>query len=419
MAAVSRSRNPDSCRTRQSIGVEEYTPARPSWECKPIAEARAGYKSNIASRTSFESSENNVDIVTSIGLPANRSVVGRTELAEVAPNLYARLFVLMIRDRARVVAPFIAAVLVSASTVPAIGQPARTHVIQRGETLYRIARQYGVRVDHLMRENRIIDPSQVRAGAVLSIPTPGGPAVARPAPFRTAADVVLHAAAAPVVSGALPSDAWDTAPVHVVRPGDNLYRIAIRYGVTVRDLQVTNGLPDDGLVIGQALRLPPGAPRDAGPEPMTPPVPPDPTVPTPGFRTAVRAAVPGEISMDRQSVVLDALGLIGTPYRWGGADRAVGLDCSGFITVLFAKRVPMPRTSYQQWRTGAPVRPEDWVAGDLIFFNADGTGASHVGMLIGGDKFIHSSSAGRGVIISSFNEPFYRRTFLGARRLLQ
>jgi cell wall-associated NlpC family hydrolase len=314
----------------------------------------------------------------------------------------------------------VAAFAAASAAHPASAQVRRTHVIQRGETLYRIARSYGVRVDDLMRRNHIVDPSQVRAGTVLELPEPPGSAPGRSAAVSTA-EITLQGAAVPVIRGGLPSDAWDTAPVHVVRSGDNLYRIALRYGVTVQALRHANGLAEDVIVVGQALRLPEGY-RDgangAPPAPPSPPSPPDPTISNGGFTAAERAAVPRGISSDRQSVVQEALSLLGTPYVWGGTNRLAGLDCSGFITVLFERRVPVPRVSYDQWRAGAPVRPEEWAAGDLIFFNIDGTGASHVGMLIGGDKFIHSSSAGRGVIISSFNAPFYRRAFLGARRLL-
>ena len=70
---------------------------------------------------------------------------------------------------------------------------------------------------------------------------------------------------------------------------------------------------------------------------------------------------------------------IGTPYVLGGTQPG-GFDCSGLLVYAFKQvGVSLPRTSFQQWNVGAPVSRANIQAGDLVFFNANGPGASHVG----------------------------------------
>jgi cell wall-associated NlpC family hydrolase len=118
-------------------------------------------------------------------------------------------------------------------------------------------------------------------------------------------------------------------------------------------------------------------------------------------------------------VVDVALDAIGAPYRWGGTG-ANGFDCSGLIRYAYGVvGITMPRTSADQLRAGAPVEIEraQLVAGDVLgFAGAPGAKADHVGLHIGDDRFIHSSSSG--VRISSLREPYWRERLVAARRFL-
>jgi cell wall-associated NlpC family hydrolase len=106
---------------------------------------------------------------------------------------------------------------------------------------------------------------------------------------------------------------------------------------------------------------------------------------------------------------------LGTPYTYGGTSSS-GVDCSGFVLSVYSKvGLNLPRTSRDQAETGRAVRLTEVEAGDLLFFNTTGTGVSHVGISIGGYRFIHASSS-RGVIVSSLEESYYRERFLFARR---
>jgi cell wall-associated NlpC family hydrolase len=112
-------------------------------------------------------------------------------------------------------------------------------------------------------------------------------------------------------------------------------------------------------------------------------------------------------------VVPIALRYLGVPYRWGGASPS-GFDCSGFTMYVYGKiGISLPHLVSWQWRYGRQVSRSQLAAGDLVFFN----GLGHVGIYIGGGRFVHSPHTGDVVKISSIHESWYRSTWVGARRL--
>ena len=111
-----------------------------------------------------------------------------------------------------------------------------------------------------------------------------------------------------------------------------------------------------------------------------------------------------------------ATGLIGTPYRWGGATPA-GFDCSGLVYYTFGKAgVSVPRTSQQQFNAARPVALHEAQPGDLVFFAQRGR-IFHVGIYAGDGHFIHAPVAGRPVSIDRLDDHYYRRHFAGAGRV--
>ncbi|MCL2374288.1 MAG: C40 family peptidase [Treponema sp.] len=112
---------------------------------------------------------------------------------------------------------------------------------------------------------------------------------------------------------------------------------------------------------------------------------------------------------------------LGVPYRWGGVDRR-GMDCSGFVYVSFrdALHYSIPRTSQAMYNWAQRIPTANLQPGDMVFFVTVGTRVSHVGIYVGGGRFIHSASDGprTGVIISHLSESFWQRTFRGAGRAL-
>ena len=110
----------------------------------------------------------------------------------------------------------------------------------------------------------------------------------------------------------------------------------------------------------------------------------------------------------------------GTPYLWGGNDRD-GVDCSGFVTQVYlnALGIKLPRTSLTQSQHCTPLEQQELCPGDLIFFSTDSSRqgeVSHVGLYIGERNMIHASSS-RGVIVSSLDNTYYKRTFHSAGRV--
>ena len=125
----------------------------------------------------------------------------------------------------------------------------------------------------------------------------------------------------------------------------------------------------------------------------------------------------GKQSYRRFELGRRALSYRGTPYRWGGT-RSSGFDCSGFTKYVFGKMgVALKRSSREQYTQGTPVSLSQLKAGDLVFFNTNGSGISHVGIYLGGGKFVHASSGRGRVRVDSLREGYYQKRYVGARRI--
>jgi len=122
-------------------------------------------------------------------------------------------------------------------------------------------------------------------------------------------------------------------------------------------------------------------------------------------------------SADGYSISSTALSLRGAPYRNGGADPA-GFDCSGFVTYVFAQHgVAMPRDVRQQYGVGNDVHASALEPGDLVFFTTVAPGASHVGIAVGGDQFIHAPSTNGIVRVEHLSADYWANRFVGAKRV--
>jgi peptidoglycan DL-endopeptidase LytE len=178
--------------------------------------------------------------------------------------------------------------------------------------------------------------------------------------------------------------------IHTVQPGETLFGIARKYGVTVEDIKSLNQISSDAISAGQTLQIP-------------------------------VASVPTPVSLLNPVSSLRGVAerYLGVTYIYGGSS-ANGLDCSGFVSIVFRELgVTLPRTSREQFEIGETVDQSALLEGDLVFFNTTGQGVSHVGIYLGGDEFIHAASNPGKVVKSKLTEKYYAQRYLGARRVLR
>ena len=120
---------------------------------------------------------------------------------------------------------------------------------------------------------------------------------------------------------------------------------------------------------------------------------------------------------DGYSISATALALRGAPYRDGGEDPG-GFDCSGFVKYVFEQHgLAMPRDTRRQFGVGADVDPSGLEPGDLVFFSTVAPGASHVGIAVGGDQFVHAPSSTGVVRVEHLSAQYWASRFVGARRV--
>lgn len=154
----------------------------------------------------------------------------------------------------------------------------------------------------------------------------------------------------------------------------------------------------------------------ATPRPFPAPVP---SAPEPPAILEPAAAAP---STDGYAISGTALSLRGTPYRNGGSDPA-GFDCSGFVWYVFERHgVRVARTVSDQAQSGSHVDQSDLRPGDLLFFDTSGAGfggrqATHVGISIGGDEFVHAPSTAGQVRVERLGSSYWAPRFVEARRV--
>ena len=358
------------------------------------------------------------------------------------------------------------------STQPASSQPVspaapRSHTVQPGQTLYSVARLYGLKTGEVQDFNRL-SSAELKPGQVLLLPAgaqgvqaspvavpapvaviaPPRPALPRPALLRPIQSRPAAVVPAPVPAVPLSSS---VPPRHIVQPGQTLYAVARLYNLRADDLLALNHLSSSDLRAGQVLLLPVGvtaqqvapgsvlpgvtAPASAVPgraifSPGVPlptflPVPPapgsfTPEAPTPDApRSEISppAAIPAADSPSDWRGV--AMSLLGVPYVYGGQSRT-GTDCSGLVLQVFAGTgLKLPRQSAQQAQTGAVVGLPDLQAGDLLFFDTEGHGTvTHVGIYLGDGQFINANSYSGQVAVNQLSEKYFAQRYLWARRVL-
>jgi len=297
------------------------------------------------------------------------------------------------------------------------------HTAVAGESLYIIAKKYGISLEKIKEINPNLNPDAIQIGDKINIipskktitekKNKGSNKVEKP--------VITIATPAPIVSKPEVSVQVSTTPmvcedelgntIHTVQKGETLYRIAKLYNVKLNVLKELNEEVVENLPEGYLLIVKLGNLELAK-----------------HVNIVVERPNVAPISLENMSkvdfLIAKASEHLGTRYLGGGTTSA-GFDCSGLMFATF-KNIDMtlPRSSGSM-AVGAGVKIERDQAqkGDLIFFTTNGRGSiNHVGLIteIIGDeiKFIHSSVQS-GVVISSTKEPYYAKRFIQINRVLE
>jgi LysM repeat protein len=288
------------------------------------------------------------------------------------------------------------ALIVFLTTLLLAGQAlGKTYEVKKGDSLYKIARTFGITIVELRHANSLSGIT-LSVGQVLEIPE------------RT----VRREGEAK--KGKEPAD--DTLTVRetarILPPAGEFPQTEVRSDGDTTMVILKGLLPPEGeragyLLVGDTLKVLKRqlkAPRDtAGAVFGRPPI--------PLFYRSVPA----------QEIADYALTLLGTPYHYGGTTEQGGFDCSGFVRHVFSNfKIDLPHSSREQYSLGRAVFKGDLVIGDLLFFTSPGRskGVGHVGIYIGDGQFIHASSGKKKkIIISALDSTYYAKRYVGARRL--
>ena len=256
--------------------------------------------------------------------------------------------------------------------------------VKRGDTLYSIAKNYNMRVDTLKKLNNLKKNPKLKKGMELTV-------LGKPKTIAKRKKVTKYS----------------------VRRGDTLWSIARKYGLTVAQLKLLNPkIRTRGLKRGSILRV---SKVDA--------------IKLVKAKNKRKKRLSGALAKYQRSygngsssnVVRYAKKWLGSRYVWG-ASRPGAFDCSGFTQYVMrrTKGRAIPRVSRRQAYYGKYVSRRNLRAGDLIFFDTSHRRrgyVNHVAIYIGGNKFIHASSAKHRVVITSLNKPFYSSRFMWGRRI--
>jgi len=148
-----------------------------------------------------------------------------------------------------------------------------------------------------------------------------------------------------------------------------------------------------------------------------------PPPPAPVVRAPIIFGPSQAFSPAAEDVLFRALGLVGTPYRWGGNTPDSGFDCSGLIGFVYrdAAGITLPRSTREMIGMRAQdVGKEGLQTGDLIFFATNGgSQVSHAGIYVGEGRFVHAPATGGTVKLDSLSKAYWQKAYLSAKRVLQ
>lgn len=292
------------------------------------------------------------------------------------------------------------------------------YTVKKGDTLFSIAKKFGVSVEEIKRLNNLT-VDKLRVGQVLRVEASTGNTSVSSANLRR----VLSSEVLSNISKNLQLDyTW-----HKVREGETLYNLSLRYGVPVDEIKRLNNMDDNIIVVGQVLKIPVYKDDIFKLEnPVTKYEESSKSVSSLSVKFSDLFLSKSILDKDEEKALKDKFVELAEQfktyaYRLGGSGNGY-LDCSMFVKLVFEDLgISLPRTSREQFEIGIEVLREELIPGDLVFFSRNGRkeGINHVGIYIGNDRFIHFSSSRRGLAIDSLESDYFKRRFIGAKRILR
>jgi LysM repeat protein len=278
-----------------------------------------------------------------------------------------------------------------------------TYKVKKGDTLFSIAKKFGVSVEELKRINHL-SHTKLRVGKVIKV---------KEKRVLVQEKVNLPKIEAPSGTGFI----W-----HKVKEGETLYNISLRYGIPIEDIKKLNNLEDNVIFVGQALKIPT---YDDEPFVLE-----NPAV---AFQEKTKSHSFSDFFLNRSFLdqedekrLQDKFIEIAKQYedyryKLGGNGNGY-MDCSMFVKKVFESLgIKLPRTSREQFWIGVSVSKDELIPGDLLFFakNRRPESINHVGIYIGNNRFMHFSSTKKGLAVDSLDSNYFRNRFVGAKRVLK
>lgn len=279
---------------------------------------------------------------------------------------------------------------------------AQTYTVKNGDNLWEISKKFNVSIDDIKKVNNLKN-KKIKVGMKLEIPD------------KTSKKLNNKNQA---------KNQTITTKYHTVKKGENLFRIANKYKISVDELKRLNNMSNNNLTIGQKLIV---KKAEKPAENIS-------------IRTDERAPLITSAIIDKdikaeeieelktnedlsklnitERILLFAKKMLHLPYRFGGNGFS-GLDCSFFVKKVYSMvGIDLPRSAREQFTQGINIDKEELKPGDLVFFRTYAKFPSHVGIYLGDNLFIHASSRSKKVTIDSLETPYYIKRFIGAKRIL-
>lgn len=275
------------------------------------------------------------------------------------------------------------------------------HVVSKGESFYSISKKYKLTVEQLQALNPTISSENLKIGEVLNLSNDKITSASN-------SNLVQNTPKEEVVEIAN-ATSFENEIVHKVLPKETKYGISKKYKITIAELEALNPTIVDGLKVGVELVIKKKEVVNAVAEEQV-------------QDNSTDSFLNADVLAKADFLISKASDNLGTRYRSGGT-TSKGFDCSGLMFTTFKELdITLPRSSHEMAKYGFEVPKSKAQKGNLIFFTTNRRRTiSHVGMITevtdNEIKFIHSSTSS-GVIISSSNEDYYSRRFVQINRVL-